>query len=80
MTSRSDGPVFVAVNGNQVTSRRLSTRSVRYRVALYARQAGITRKVSPHVLRHGSITHSLANGANILKVKEMAGHASLATT
>ena len=41
---------------------------------------GITRTVSPHALRHAAITHSLANGANILKVKEMAGHASLATT
>jgi len=42
--------------------------------------AGITRKVSPHALRHAAITHSLARRANILKVKEMAGHSSLSTT
>jgi site-specific recombinase XerD len=74
------GPLFVATKGGRVTGRRLSTRSVRYRVRHYAREAGITRKVSPHALRHAAITHSLANGASILKVKEMAGHASLNTT
>ena len=80
MTPRNAGPVFVAVSGNHITGQRLSTRSVRHRVALYARKAGILRRISPHALRHAAITHSLANGANILKVKEMAGHASLATT
>ena len=80
MLLHASGPSFVAVEGARITNRRLSSRSVRYRVALYASQAGITRKVSPHALRHAAITHSLANGANILKVKEMAGHASLATT
>ena len=34
----------------------------------------------PLALRHAALTHSLANGANILKVKEMAGYASLAPT
>ena len=58
----------------------LTTRSIRYRVKRYALQAGITRKVTPHALRHAAISHSLANGANILKVKELAGHASLTTT
>lgn len=74
------GPIFVAVNGKRITNRRLGTRSIRYRVKHYALAAGITRKVSPHALRHAAITHSLANGANILKVRDMAGHASLTTT
>jgi len=74
------GPLFVATRGGRVTANRISTRSVRYRVRHYARKAGITRKVWPHALRHAAITHSLANGASILKVKEMAGHASLTTT
>jgi site-specific recombinase XerD len=75
------GPLFVSIRGKKhLTSRRLSARSVHYRVRLYARKAGITRKVSPHALRHAAISHSLANGANIVQVKEMAGHASLNTT
>ena len=73
-------PIFVPTSRSPVTDHRLGSRSVRYRVKLYARQAGITRKASPHSLRHAAITHRLADGANILKVKEMAGHASLATT
>ena len=68
-------PAFVAVSGNRITNGRPSSRSVQYRARQYARMAGITCKVSPHALRHAAITHSLANGANILKVKEMASPA-----
>ena len=74
------GPLFVSVRSARPSSTRMSQRSVRYRVKHYALAAGITRRVSPHALRHAAISHSLANGANILKVKELAGHASLTTT
>ena len=76
----SNGPLFTACKGHKVTDRRICTETLRYIVRKYAKKAGITKRVTPHALRHAAITHALVNGANILKVKEMAGHSSLNTT
>lgn len=58
---------------------RISTRSVDELVAEFGRTIGI-EELSPHVLRHSFATHMLRNGADIVLVSELLGHASLNAT
>ncbi len=68
-------PMFVnAKNG------RLTSRSVERLVKNYAISAGISKKVTPHVIRHVFATDLLQNGADLRSVQKLLGHNSITTT
>lgn len=59
---------------------RLSPRAVQRTLKACAIKAGITRKVTPHVIRHSFATDLLRNGADLRSVQALLGHAHIGTT
>lgn len=66
---------FVRRNGCRVTSQH-----IRSRLRSVAAAAGISRRVTPHMLRHSAATQLLEAGVDIRVVQRLLGHSSIATT
>lgn len=62
------------------TGKCISDRTIRSIVDNASVLAGISIKISPHVLRHTFATHMLMDGANLRSVQELLGHENLSTT
>ena len=71
----SDEAFFVGRRGT-----RLGVRAIWEIVKIFESLSGIAVHASPHVLRHSFATHLLENGADLMTIKELLGHESLATT
>lgn len=76
--------LFVKLNDekkNKVNDNEgLTRRSIERIVKRYATIAGISKKVTPHVIRHCFATDLLSNGADLRSVQAMLGHSNIATT
>jgi site-specific recombinase XerD len=59
---------------------RLGVRAIWEIVRTIERLSGLTVHATPHVMRHSFATHLLENGADLMTIKELLGHESLATT
>lgn len=73
--ARDPGTTFLNRRGSPLTRVM-----VFYIVRQLAIQAGITKKISPHTLRHSFATHLLEGGAPLNAIQMMLGHTSIATT
>ncbi len=74
---RTSTRVFVNARGGGVGLSRVGFWKILKR---HARSAGISRPISPHVLRHSFATHLLERGADLRAIQMMLGHANLSTT
>lgn len=68
------------IDHSKMKDLRLTPRSVERIIKKYAISVGITRKVTPHVVRHSFATDLLRNGADLRSVQALLGHAHIGTT
>jgi site-specific recombinase XerD len=73
-------PLFINTRSRGAESRRLTPRSIQAMIRRAAMLAGLSKKVTPHTLRHTYATDLLAHGADLRSVQELLGHKNVATT
>jgi site-specific recombinase XerD len=76
----TDDALFVSVSKADKAIGRITPRAVQRLIDTRAKEAGIPKKVHPHMMRHGFATDLLINGADLRSVQELLGHANISTT
>lgn len=70
-----ESALFVNLNGG-----RLTRQGFWKIVKSYAIEAGITKEITPHTIRHSFALHLLENGASVKDIQTMMGHADISST
>ena len=72
---RPDWPLFKSLRGTRASPHAIS--DVVHRCG---KRAGITQRVSPHVLRHSFATAMIGNGCDLFHLSDILGHTNIDTT
>ncbi len=75
LASETETTLFVSKSGKPLDRQRIWRM-----IKAYAKEAGITKNISPHTLRHSFATHLLDHGAELRIIQEMLGHSSISST
>jgi len=75
VTPRSPANVFLTQRGTPFAAVTLWLR-----IKNRTRHAGVSRNITPHMLRHSFATHLLEHGADLRVIQELLGHANISTT